>query len=109
MAKKKRETLERELRKNLEENMRERGLDSPVYRDRMEDYLFFSSRLTDLKEDMQENGITEYDKDGLLVPRKVVGEALRVSREMGKIYQELGLDYEPKNRKLPARVDDDIL
>lgn len=109
MAKKKRTTLERELRRNLEENIRQRGLDSAVYRDRMEDYLFFSSRLTDLKEDMQENGMLEYDKDGLLVPRKVVGEALRVSREMGKIYQELGLDYEPKNRKLPAPEFDDAL
>lgn len=109
MAKKKRETLERELRRNLEENIKARGIDSPVYRDRMEDYLFFSSRLTDLKEDMQENGLTEYDRDGNLVPRKVVGEALRVSREMGKIFQELGLDYEPKNRKLPAAADDDAL
>lgn len=109
MAKKKRGTLERELRKNLEENIKARGLDSPVYRDRMEDYLFFSSRLTDMKEDMEENGMTEYDKDGLLVPRKVVGEALRISREMGKIYQELGLDYEPKNKRLPSSGDDDIL
>lgn len=106
MAKKKRATLERELRKHLEENLKQRGLEAPAFRDRMEDYLFFSSRLTDLKEDMEENGITEYDKEGNLVPRKVVSEAVRISREMGKIFTELGFDNEAKSRKVPQGDDE---
>lgn len=107
MAKKKRTTLERDLRKNLETNIKERGLDEPIFRDRVEDYLFFSSKLTDLKEDMEENGLTEIDKYGNVVPRKVISEALKVSREMGKIYQELGLDIVVKTKKVSD--GDDVL
>lgn len=106
MAKKKRSTLERELRRHLEENIKSRGLDAPAFRDRVEDYLFFSSRLTDMKEDMKENGITEYDRDGNLVPRKVVSEAVRISREMGKIFAELGLDAEAKSKRIPSGDDE---
>ncbi len=107
MAKKKRTTLERDLRKNLETNIKERGLDEPIFRDRVEDYLFFSSKLTDLKEDMEENGLTEIDKYGNVGPREVISEALEVSREMGKIYQELGLDIVVKTKKVSD--GDDVL
>ena len=106
MAKKKRSTIERELRNHLTENIKSRGLDSPAFRDRVEDYLFFSSRLTDLKEDMDENGLMEYDRDGNYVPRKVISEALKVSREMGKIFSELGLDTEAKTKKIPTGDDE---
>lgn len=106
MAKKKRETRELELRKHLEDNLKSRGLDAPAFRDRLEDYLFFSSILTDLKLDMIENKITELDKEGNIVPRKVVSEAVRVSREMGKIFTELGFDIETKSKRIPQGDDE---
>lgn len=105
MAKKGRATKEKELRQNLTNSIVTRGLDEPVFRDRVEDYLFFSSRLTDLKEDMEENGLTEIDKYGNTVPRKVISEALKVSREMGKIYTELGLDIVVKTKRAPESDD----
>lgn len=105
MAKKKRATLDKELRAHLEQNIRDRGLDKPAFRERVNDYIFFTDRLAEMKEDMLKNGLTETDRYGNITTRRVVGESLKVSREIGKIYSELGLDIEAK-RKLPSDGDD---
>lgn len=106
MAKKKRETLERELRKNIEEKLKARGLDEPVFRERAERYLYLSATLTDMQEDIDENGINEYDKNGNLVLRRVVAEMTRVSREIGKLYQDLGFDIEAKTKRASTGDED---
>lgn len=106
MAVKKRKTVERELRKNVEEKLKARGLDEPVFRERAERYLYLSSLMTDMQEDIDENGPNEYDKNGNLTTRKVVSEITRVSREIGKLYQELGFDIEAKTKKAQDGEDE---
>lgn len=110
MAKKKRVTLDRELREHLEQSLKDRGLDKPAFMDRINDYIFFTDRLEEMKQDMLVNGLTEYDHYGNLTTRRVVGESLKVSREIGKIYQELGLDIEARKKITQAPPpEDDIL
>lgn len=106
MAKKKRETLERELRKNVYDKLKARGLDEPVFQERAERYLYLSAKMTDMQEDIEENGINEYNKEGNLVLRKVVTELPRVSQAIGKLYQELGFDIEVKNKGMPNGDDE---
>ena len=99
MAKKKRETIEKELRDSVYAKLKARGLDEPVFRERAERYLQLFSIMNDMQEDVYRNGINEYDKAGNLTVRKVVSEMTRVSREMGKLYQELGFDIEAKSKR----------
>ena len=108
MAKKKRPTLDKDLREHLEQSLRDRGLDKPAYMQRIDDYIYFTDRLDEMKKDMLENGLTELDHYGNITTRKVVGESLKVSREIGKIYQELGLDIEAR-KKIPVPEAEDIL
>lgn len=83
-------TVENELRAALTENLKARGLTSPIYTERVNDYVSFHNILHDLLEDIAGNGTMVKDsKSGDIVPRKSVTEAIRASRELGKIYQEL--------------------
>ena len=108
MAKMKRPALDKLLREHLIQSLKDRGLDKPVFMQRVEDYIYFTDRLDEMKEDMLENGLTEVDHYGNITTRKVVAESLKVSRELGKIYQELGLDIEVR-KKLPVPEEDDVL
>lgn len=108
MAKTERDSLNKMIREHLVQNLRDRGLDKPAYIQRVDDYIYFTDRLDEMKRDMLENGLTEIDRYGNITTRKVVGESLKVSREIGKIYQELGLDIEVR-KKRPAPEEDDVL
>ena len=52
MAKKKRVTLDRDLREHMEQSLRDRGLDKPVYMQRIDDYIYFTDRLDEMKKDI---------------------------------------------------------
>lgn len=108
MANKKRPALDKLLREHLEQSLRDRGLDKPAFMQRVDDYIYFTDRLDEMKKDMLEHGLTEVDRYGNITTRKVVGESLKVSREIGKIYQELGLDIEVR-KKIPVPEEDDVL
>lgn len=108
MARKKsRETIEKELRQALSSNLAGRGLDSPIYKERVDDYVSFHHILHDLLDDIEENGTMIKDsKTGDIVPRKSVCEAIKASRELGKIYQELDFTTLAKKRQEPEAEDE---
>lgn len=110
MARKKsRETIEKELRQALSSNLAGRGLDSPIYTERVDDYVSFHHILHDLLDDIEENGtMTTDSKTGEIVPRKSVCEAIKASRELGKIYQELDFTALAKKRQEPDGPEDEL-
>ena len=80
------------LKKALLKNITDRDMNTPIFSERVDDYMTFYEQLHILAEDLEENGTMEYDqKSGSLIPRKSVAEAVRVSRELGKIWAELGI------------------
>lgn len=105
---KNRETIEKELRAALTANLMGRGLDSPIYTERIDDYVSFHHILHELLEDIETNGTMTKDyKTGDIVPRKSVSEAMKASRELGKIYQEL--DFFSLAKKNQAASPEDEL
>lgn len=106
---KSRETIENEERAALLNNLKARGLDSPIYTERANDYVSFRTIMNDLKADIEKNGTTTKDyKTGEIVPRKSVSELAKVSRELGKIYQELDFTALAKKRQEPDGPEDEL-
>lgn len=107
-TKKKSVTATEKLHAELLKNLKDRDMDNPIFNERVEDYMAFYFQLNVLKLDLLENGTMEFDdRTGSLVPRKSVAEAVRVSREIGKIWQELGFNEIVKAKGTPD--GDDVL
>ena len=107
-TKKKSVTAAESLHAELLKNLKDRDMNSPIFAERVEDYMAFYGQLKNLKDDLIENGTMEVDmRTGSLVPRKSVAEAVRVSRELGKIWQELGFIEIVKSKGTPD--GDDVL
>ena len=105
-TKKKSVSAAENLRAELLKNLKDRDMDNPIFLERVEDYMTFYNQLNNLKLDLAENGTMEYDeRTGSLVPRKSVAEAVRVSREIGKIWQELGFNDIVKAKGTPDGDD----
>lgn len=98
MATKKKADVQKDnLKKNLLDNLKGRNMTDPVFVERVEDYMNFYEQLNILAQDLKTNGTLEQDiKTGGFVPRKSLETALKVSRELGKIWQELGITEQVK-------------
>lgn len=57
MAKKKRETLRKEVEKSLKEQLSARGADIDLFNDQIQDYMTMWDLKEMLKDDIQENGL----------------------------------------------------
>ena len=107
-TKKKTDQRKDNLKKNLLANLKSREMTDAIFTERVEDYMVFYEQLNILASDLKENGTLEYDeKTGNLVPRKAVETALKVSREIGKIWQELGISEQVKQKG--TYTEDDAL
>lgn len=89
-TKRKAVTRAENLKRAMLADLRARDMENPIFLERIDDYMMFYEQLHNLSQDLKDNGTMEYDKFGSLVPRKSVSESVRVSRELGKIWQELG-------------------
>ena len=106
---KSRETIQKEEREALLNNLKARGLDSPIYTERANDYVSFRKIMDDLKADIEKNGTVTKDlKSGDIVPRKSVSELAKVSRELGKIYQELAFTELAKKKQAEEPEEDEL-
>ena len=81
----------------------------PIYTERVDDYVSFHHILHELLDDIEQNGtMTTDSKTGEIVPRKSVCEAIKASRELGKIYQELDFTALAKKRQGPDGPEDEL-
>lgn len=96
------------LKSSLLADIKARDMNNPIFVERIDDYMMFYEQLHNLATDLKTNGTMETDeKTGSIVPRKSVAEAVRVSRELGKIWAELGIVDIVKAKGTPDA--DDIL
>ena len=93
MSKKSRKTRRRELKTRIYAVLEEHGANDAVHADRAEEYLTLWDIREDLKEDIEENGATQYDaKRGMDVENRSVSLIIQTSRQMSSLYQLLGLE-----------------
>ena len=108
MAKKKAETLAKELKKTMLDNLQARGLVDPVYVDKVTEYIDLWMRRQALKEDIEERGVTVLDeKRGVMTENRSVSLEVQVSRQMLAIYGALGFKASSE-KDAGADLDDDL-
>lgn len=93
------------LRKSLLSSLESRGLVSPVYTDKVDEYMNFWVRRQQLRADVAERGLTVTDDRGRISENRSVSLEVQVSRQMLTLFTALG--FKPDDLKQP--VDDDDL
>lgn len=108
MADRKKTAAYKRLKNGLQDSLEARGLVEPAYTDLLEHYMVLWCQLQDLREDIEERGVTVDDlKRGLVENRSVVLE-MQVSRQMLQIWTALGF-RDLAAQALPAAEEDDEL
>lgn len=108
MAKKKTETLEKELKKTMLENLEARGLVERIYTDKVEEYIDLWRRRQELKRDIEKRGVTVYDeKRDIMTENRSVSLEVQVSRQMLAIYAALGFKASSE-KDAGAERDDEL-
>lgn len=93
MSKKSRKTRRKELKSRIYAVLAEHGANDAVHADRAEEYLSLWDIREDLKEDIEKNGTTQYDKKRCMtVENRSVSLMIQASRQMSALYQLLGLE-----------------
>lgn len=100
----------RELRKSMMDNLEARGLVESIYTEQVEQYMSFWVQARQLRDDVEERGITVYDeKRGMDVENRSVSLLVQVSRQMQNIYTALGFKDVSASAKAAPDDDDDEL
>lgn len=87
----------RTVRKSLMESLETRGLTDPVFRDKAEEYMALWVQFQQLKMDVAENGVSQYDeKKRRIAENRSVALGVQVSRQMLNIYSALGFREQAK-------------
>lgn len=80
----------RVLRESLLDNLRERGLDTQCYEDKVDEYMDFWVRRKELREDIETRGFTVTDDRGRVSENRSLSLEVQVSRQMLAIFTTLG-------------------
>ena len=100
----------RELKKSMEDNLKARDLEEPIYLDMVQRYMSFREMeyLADL--DIQEKGLNVKDeKRGTMMANPSVATKLNASRQAAQIYRALGLEGEAtKSRSSGDDFENDL-
>lgn len=86
-------------------DLKERGLDSRVYTDKVDEYMDFWVRRRKLRDDVSVRGLTVTDDRGRLSENRSVSLEVQVSRQMLALFTALGF----KPEEIKNQVDDDDL
>lgn len=79
------------LKNSLTSDIKERGLDIEVYRDKITEYMDLWEHRQQLRNDIAERGVTvENKKQGIMVENRSVSLEIQISRQMLAIFQSLG-------------------
>ena len=97
----------KELKKDLLESLRLRGLDSVIYTDKVEEYLDFWVRRQELRDDVKSRGVTVMDDRGRVSENRSISLEIQASKQMLTIFQALG--FKPEELHGGGGADDDDL
>lgn len=105
----------KELKNDLLQGLKEANLDTPKYRDLVEEYMTSWCQLQDLNRDIIERGAWVPYQNGTqsgMTENKSLGVRIRLRRDMGDIFRELGFQDEARTKrselaKANAGDDDD--
>ena len=92
------------LRKSLLSSLERRGLASPVYTDKVDEYMNLWVRRQQLMADVAERGLTVTDDRGRISENRSVSLEIQVSRQMLTLFTALG--FKSDDMKQPADDDD---
>lgn len=95
------------LRKSLLDNLAMRGIESPVYTDKVDEYMDFWVRRRQLLDDIQERGVTVMDDRGRVSENRSISLEIQASKQMLAIFTALGL--KPEEMAAGRGADDDEL
>ncbi len=87
-----------EVKKALLEQLTFLGLDSPMFTDKVEEYMAFWVRRRQLKDDVEKRGLLVTDDRGRVSENRSVSLEIQVSRQMLAILQSIGLRVFPVSR-----------
>lgn len=94
------------LRNAMLESLKNRGLDSAAYTDKVDEYMDFWARRRELRDDVAERGLTVVDDRGRIMENRSVSLEVQVSRQMLAIFNALG--FKPDEIKAAPDDDDDL-
>lgn len=107
----------KELRNDLEQGLKASGLDTPKYRDLVDEYMISWCQLKELNMDIEDRGTRVSYKNGSqsgVSENKSLGTKIRLLKAMDDIFRRLGYQDEARARRsaaaqLNAGGDDDEL
>lgn len=108
MSAKKPETLRKELRKSMIENLEARGLVEPIYIDMVDEYMELWDRRRLLAEDVRGRGVSVYDSRGHQTENRSIGLGIQVSKQMLSIYTALGFKEQAAAALAGGGEDDEL-
>lgn len=108
MARSKAQKIRGEVQADLLSQLENRGANTAVFRQQVEDYLFLYDALADLKADVKKRGALVQEpqgKAGNLVwqPNPAVREAANVNQQMQRLLKDLGLSLRPPGNRAGAK------
>lgn len=95
----------RDLKAAMLEDLNRRGLASPAYVDKVEEYMDFWARRRELCEDVKKRGLTVIDERGRVSENRSVSLEIQTARQMLTLFSALGF----KAENLNGAMEDDEL
>lgn len=83
-----------------------RGLDETAYIDKVDEYMDFWVRRCELRDDVNERGLTVTDERGRVSENRSVSLEIQVSRQMLALFTALG--FKPEDFSGGYGVDDEL-
>lgn len=105
---KKPETIRKEMRRSMIDNLEARGLVEPIYTDMVEEYMELWDRRRILSEDVKERGVTVYDSRGRETENRSISLGIQVSKQMLSIYAALGFKDQAASAVAGGGEDDEL-
>lgn len=97
----------RTLRAALLEDLERRGLTGSAYTDKVDEYMDFWVRRRELRDDVNQRGLTVIDERGRVTENRSVSLEIQVSRQMLALFTALG--FKPEVLTGGGGGDDDDL
>lgn len=96
----------RTIRAEMIEKLAQRGMDEPVYVDKVDEYMDFWVRRLKLRDDVDERGLTVTDERGRISENRSVSQETQVSRHMLALFIALG--FKPDEFSGVSGDDDEL-
>lgn len=99
----------RELKKAIDDDLKARGLTSPVYKDMAKRYLSFIEMEHEADEEIKDKGLNIWDaKRQSWQSNPAISAKINASRQAAAIYRALGYEDEAKKARVTDGDDDEL-